>query len=401
MTSDVQKHRTLTRWRTLRRAGASVLVLGFLSGCSSVPDAMNPVEWYRSTVDVFSGEEGDSAETTQQADSEVPGENDEFPTLASVPDRPAVQDGEMAEGLIADPNKPEYAGAIARQDEDSGSALSQSSAQTALQPAPPAQPVMPVTPTQSATVMSTTPPAEPAIVSSTQSAAVVAEPSTLVSASQPLVVEAGRLPSGETYEQYRARLMAGLDQSASSPALLSLSSGASATADSGTFNDTVIISASGIQNNQQYSAASAAMAPQSTSASGFLQVGGASGQPLLGAGSVKVATVHFNNGSSHLDLNDRRVLQQVVALQQKQGGTVRVIGHASSRTQSMDPVRHKMVNYQVSVSRADTIARALVRLGAEQNNVLIGAVSDSEPLYYEVMPSGEAGNRRADIYIDS
>jgi len=30
----------------------------------------------------------------------------------------------------------------------------------------------------------------------------------------------------------------------------------------------------------------------------------------------------------------------------------------------------------------------------------VGAVADNEPVYYEVMPSGEAGNRRAEIYID-
>jgi hypothetical protein len=33
-------------------------------------------------------------------------------------------------------------------------------------------------------------------------------------------------------------------------------------------------------------------------------------------------------------------------------------------------------------------------------NMYVGAVSDADPRYYEFMPTGEAGNRRAEIFID-
>ena len=77
-----------------------------------------------------------------------------------------------------------------------------------------------------------------------------------------------------------------------------------------------------------------------------------------------------------------------------------IVGHASSRTRSMDVIRHKMVNLQVSVARAETVAKALVGLGAKPENLMIGAAADREPKYFEFMPSGEAGNRRTEIFIE-
>ena len=99
--------------------------------------------------------------------------------------------------------------------------------------------------------------------------------------------------------------------------------------------------------------------------------------------------------------NDRRILGEVIRLHQQRGGTVTVVGHASSRTTNMDPVRHKMVNYGISVNRADKIARELRRMGLAPESIIVDARSDSMPLYYEIMPSGESGNRRAEIYFDN
>jgi len=58
-----------------------------------------------------------------------------------------------------------------------------------------------------------------------------------------------------------------------------------------------------------------------------------------------------------------------------------------------------MANFKISVDRADAVAGELVRLGVGKKDVEIAAVSDREPLYYEIMPSGEAGNRRTEVYL--
>lgn len=411
---NVEKTRNLDflPWRVIRNTSASILALGILTGCSSVPDALNPAEWYRDTVDLISGDdESSESANVEQTNASVPGADEEFPSLSTVPERPSVDSGqEVAEGLIADPNKPEYAAAPTRQSEDDGMASPPEPATIAdgsLQPAPPAQPVAAVTAesvgimsTETATVSQTTSATTPTSTSSSTSAITLSQPSEVTQPSAPLVVEPGRLPSGETYEEYRSRLMAGLGSQGSVPIMAPVTINTTAPA-SGAFSpDTVVISSSGIDMTTAYTSSNVG----STTVigdGGFQQLGVQDGQSLLSPGSTKVATIHFNSGSSRLDVNDLRVLQKVVALQKQNGGVIRVIGHASSRTRSMDPVRHKMVNYNVSVARADSVAKQLVRLGTNKTDIFVGAVSDTQPKYYEVMPSGEAGNRRAEIYIDS
>lgn len=421
-------------WKQL---GASLIILGSFSACSSVPDYANPVEWYRSAADAFSGDANDANDTedTEAAEPKraIPGEDDEFPTLDSVPDRPASVDdsGAVADGLIADPNaSPDYAPAIALQPDDSrenGTGASGATGGAALQPVPPAQPTVAVE-TEAMKMPEGIPeqapdadingaaPAAPDIPSGSYSGTTGTAATPPVSGadsgmivSQPLVVEPGKLPSGETYEQYRARLMAGLKQ-IGTPSPTTILTGRGNTWRTGP-SDTVVISSNGVQSNNRFNRAVFASAPsgmtdarglrEPVNESGFLQVDGSTGQPYVIPGSVRIATIHFDNGASGLDQTDLRVLQKVAALQQQRGGVIRVIGHASSRTRTMDPVNHKMVNYNVSMARAERVARELVRLGTTKDRIIIGAVSDREPLYHEVMPSGEAGNRRAEIFIDS
>ncbi|MDE0993202.1 MAG: OmpA family protein, partial [Rhodospirillales bacterium] len=126
-------------------------------------------------------------------------------------------------------------------------------------------------------------------------------------------------------------------------------------------------------------------------------------QPMspLSANTVRVATIRFENGSAKLSTRDRQILANVIRLKKERGGRIRVVGHASSRTRNTDPVKHKMINFRVSAARADVIAKTLVRMGADRAQLQIDAISDSSPEFLEVMPTGEAGNRRAEIYLES
>lgn len=120
----------------------------------------------------------------------------------------------------------------------------------------------------------------------------------------------------------------------------------------------------------------------------------------LPPGATKVATILFPKGSAELDARDRRILGDVFRLHRQRGGKMRVIGHASRRTRNLDAATHKMVNYRISAARADSVARELIRRGVRANEISVDARADSEPIYYEIMPSGEAGNRRAEIYFE-
>jgi outer membrane protein OmpA-like peptidoglycan-associated protein len=123
------------------------------------------------------------------------------------------------------------------------------------------------------------------------------------------------------------------------------------------------------------------------------------GQDYATQGMTRVATIHFANNASNLDSRDRSILGAVIQLQHERGGHVVVVGHASSRTRDMDYIAHQMVNFQISMERAASIGNALKGLGLPGESLEVQAVSDSAPLYMEVMPSGEAGNRRVEIYL--
>ena len=118
-------------------------------------------------------------------------------------------------------------------------------------------------------------------------------------------------------------------------------------------------------------------------------------------GGHLVGLIYFGHGSTSLSGRDRDVLRQVVDLQQRTGGRpIRVVGHASARTSLSDPVKHRVTNLNVSMSRANRVASELVRLGVRQDSVMVVGKADSEPVYHEFMPTGEAGNRRVEIFIE-
>jgi outer membrane protein OmpA-like peptidoglycan-associated protein len=80
-------------------------------------------------------------------------------------------------------------------------------------------------------------------------------------------------------------------------------------------------------------------------------------------------------------------------------GFVHVVGHSSSRTGDMPLARHLEVVFEHSQDFATAVANELIRDGVPADKVLIEAVGDSQPVYYESMPQGEAGNRRAEIFL--
>jgi outer membrane protein OmpA-like peptidoglycan-associated protein len=95
--------------------GMAVSAVLAVSACSSVPDAVNPVEWYKSAEQaVFSG--GQTSVDAEAAASEagapaytppeIPGRNQPFPNLGDGPERPVArtpaETSRLTQGLIAD-----------------------------------------------------------------------------------------------------------------------------------------------------------------------------------------------------------------------------------------------------------------------------------------------------------
>ncbi|MBF0268999.1 MAG: OmpA family protein [Alphaproteobacteria bacterium] len=101
---------------------ATLLASTLLAACSSVPDAVNPIEWYKGTRDYIAG--GDETKANDKAPAANTAarkeEAGEFPSLSSVPERPAVtpenQRALAAKGLAADSERAKYSDEEIRRD---------------------------------------------------------------------------------------------------------------------------------------------------------------------------------------------------------------------------------------------------------------------------------------------
>nr|QIM10760.1 hypothetical protein PlAlph_6520 [uncultured Alphaproteobacteria bacterium] len=115
--------------------------------------------------------------------------------------------------------------------------------------------------------------------------------------------------------------------------------------------------------------------------------------------NYQIASILFADGSAVVDASYNAEIAKIAALAKKHNAQIHVYGFSSSRTKDTDIVTHKMINFNTSLKRAESVAAALRRAGVKKENITVEALSDSRPLFSEVMPEGERQNRRAEIYI--
>lgn len=363
---------------TLRVAVSVALLSVMLGGCSSVPDAVNPVKWYEKTTDFFSGD--------AQAANTAPASNQ---GLSADPDAPAPaapqQVASAPSGLNADAASSNYASPpIDRQ----GAASDVLRGEVAIAAGPTVPLAQPTVPVMSAPVSAVAP----------VTSMVPVAPSVMAVAPAPSAIPP--MPSAPTFERPASMSMAG----APPPPVFNAPANAVPAFNDDVF-ETVVINSDGmsaVPPGLRPSAIKAAGQPQTARSAMFPEPGSTTTTRVGGVspnGMTRVATIHFANNSSILDARDRSILGAVIQLQHERGGQVVVVGHASSRTRDMDYITHRMVNFQISMERAASIGNVLKDLGLKGEALEVQAVSDSTPLYMEVMPSGEAGNRRVEIYL--
>ena len=378
------EHRSVGLTRRLRAATPAVALCVLLAGCSQVPDAINPVAWYDAVAGNDEAEVKDAAnELEAERGAPPPGSSDGFPNLSRVDQQNAAR-----QGLAADTQGRQYSENVSRQGssgaqnslyaEDKPPAAPQVEAQQ-IAPAP--QPKAPVTAAAPAPTpenrVTLTPPAPPQAPAGTQTAAI---PTSNDYSVDPAM--------GQRLAQQLAEIRArAADQGSLLPSNLSAG---------GQGSPTIVISSGGIETSQQLSGNLSNVVSGGALSSGQVLNNGALPLP---SGSTRVATIQFPNGSAALSSHDRKILSDVAKLQMQSNGVLRIVGHASLRTRNMDPSQHAITNLKVSEKRANRVANILRQMGVSSDQVLVAAVGDNEPVFLEVMPSGEAGNRRAEIYL--
>ena len=111
--------------------------------------------------------------------------------------------------------------------------------------------------------------------------------------------------------------------------------------------------------------------------------------------------IFFGHGSSRLSNNDIEIIKNIANEAITTNAVVHVKGHASMRTRNMDPIQHALANFNISIKRANAVAKALINHGVPAGRLIIDAVGASEPVSTEAMPSGERANRRTEISLSA
>jgi len=356
----------------LRRAPVYLVLAGTmaLSGCSWTPDWANPVEWYRGTRDWVAGDDTDSQRKAASASQPASASGQSYPKLASVPQRPAAPSEAdrkaMAGSLAADRDSARYTDEQIRLQ-----AETVTRAPAAANPAP-----------QTATVaVPATPPAPR--VAAAPPAPVQSQPIASVPAAPPPPAIASPRPAPQPMPQQLASAQP------APPALRPVPPALRPVQQALT---------SGINLQPDRFVNASRFSTRFPAGVGNTAVSAPAPAPAA-VPAAPMATVYFGSGSSQVSTKALEEIRRAAGVVKRSGARVVVVGHASSRTRNLDPLSHQIANFRVSYDRAQAVARALIRQGVDRQAIEVSAVSDSQPVFFEVMPAGEAGNRRVEIIL--
>lgn len=392
--------------------GAALLVV---AGCST-PDWADPTEW-------FDGDSGDANRPKQIEQKEEAGD---YPALGAVPDEAgktvSIEEAkDIEQGLKADRENAQYTDEKLRAD-------------TAVQTLPAAK--APITPPAAITAPSTTAPATGTAVQAVSVPTVTAAP----------IPQPVQVPGVPKFPQVSAPAVGQFPQTAQVTGLKQIPNAAPVTTPQQAYTrvapgtGTTVISGTGVNDvfHQQLaaSAATTMTLPAGTQFQSYptqplgqsavtvsqivrdtynspvvagygASVGGVpTGRPAvagygsnLGTGAQPDAVIFFETGSSRVGAGDRNKLKQIAKAQKQNGGVIRVVGHASSRTRELPVDRHMLVNLRMSQERSNAVVTNLIKIGVPSTSIVVEALSDSAPLTRESMPSAEAKNRRTEIFL--
>jgi len=408
-------HRNLSSTKSLLRIVVIAMVAAGASACSSVPNWANPTGWF-----------GDDSQTAQdQANTG----NASTPDLAAIPDKPGKpstpdEQKQVTDGLVADRADADYSAealrggtepsaappAPASADATSSDALqSPAPDQTASAspPAPDASSQASSSQTSSTAGNNAQPDSgtvsaaagTPAPVPAETSAEADATPAaaTDTNSDAQLGFEPSKAPALDAdVARFVPRTLLDKAAPAPAPAATSPAPATDSQPAPAPASDKQSSNASAQDNVRE--AAVAHRTPDASVSAGGGRLIPAAYTSDQGQHS---AVVFFSSDSPKLTAKARSEIAEAAQAYAARGGQdyVRIVGHSSSRTADMPLAQHMEVIFDRSQNYANVVADELIRDGVPADKVLIEAVGDSQPIYYESMPKGEAGNRRAEIFL--
>lgn len=117
-----------------------------------------------------------------------------------------------------------------------------------------------------------------------------------------------------------------------------------------------------------------------------------------------VQQIYFAHGSASLGKTDKKNLQQLAKGIKRTADdvSVTVVGHASKRVDGVsDPIRKKMINFEMAQKRANAVTHELKKSGVNPAWVRTVSQGDDAPNPAPGTRSQEDADRRAEVYMDS
>jgi len=366
-------------WVVRNKLGLVILALAFggLSGCSSVPNAVNPISWYRDVTGAAKNDDLGQGQNQQNLDE---GSNEPFPNLANVPPAPdsqlsGVARHKLVDSLIADRNHAQYSADNLHAGEGpdtvpppvpSSPPAATRSAVTASPTAAPAQPVN-----------ATLPPASP--IASASPTAPPPSASTVNSAAANPTASAQRRPPTRGSEAPPA------ESTLQAPAIHSVPQG-----------EAVPPAPPPPRLSAPHAVASAAPRPaptrlktpktpmQQASAPANVTATAPSHRPAI---SYRIADVSFAPGSAFLSGALRGTIAEVVKLHNDEGGTIRILGFGEASGKDA-----AIAGLTLALDRAQAVAIALTDSGVAAKDIAVEAAP--------VPARGGADAPRAEVYLE-
>ncbi len=380
------------------------MTLAGVSGCSRVPDAVNPISWYRDVTGLSKNDDLGKGENEQNL---AQGSNEPYPNLGTVPAPPdtqlsGVDRDKLVKSLVADRNNAHYsadnlrAGNVpstvpppAPPSKPAASSATLSSASASPPPAVPAAPSPP--PVATAAPVAAAPASPPSVAPPpVASPPVASSPPPRASASPPPASSNTNVASGNA-EQRRAPVRGSeappAESSLQSPTISNLPQGEAATppppppravpnrvasAAPPPSARAPVLRAPGGKPTQQ------ATAPGNTPATVALHHPGI---------SYRVADVSFAPGSAYLSGALRGTIAEIVKLHSTEGGTIRIVGFGEASGKDA-----AIAGLTLALDRAQAVAVALTDSGVSAKDISVEAAP--------VPAKGGADAPRAEVYLE-
>lgn len=356
----------------------AVLVMGLLAGCSSVPDAINPVEWYKGASDLVTGRERPEVATPTPPKGQFPEVNKAVA---------ADTRKDLTKGLPADRGNAKYAEPVRREVTPTKPLARRTPAATDTQvaaasaegvppkPAVTAQELPPAN-TQIAAADRLSPERRTASVRdggpSAPPAAMNMTPPSPADIPENVAMPArGKLKP--VHEQFQRRLAESAQQTVR-PGMVDMPQPILASGRGGEDEPIHLVPPSSRRAAKGGGKGMAAPQPEPTLAASF-----------------QMASVDFRSGSAELTAADRESIAEVARVYKQTGGVIRVVGHAPAPVfGGADAVQQMMGGLDSSMKRANAVARELSKRGVPGSKIMVGAD-----------PSVAAmGNSGAQVFLD-